>query len=324
MKQISKKTHQTTKQHTPTQSTVSIIIGGCRGIGFELAMQLAGNSEQIIITSKRLEKAKEAAAIIRLKTGNEGITAKQLELGSLSDVKQFCDELNSSNLKIANLINTTDYSGTDKLDCSSAPNPITVNYLSNYLITESLMSKFIDNRTKIINLLSPAFNHAELNTLIELAQQPSSHFHNYCCSMLGRAMHTAVLRRELSSRNIHVHAVMPSLHKPIQHFWNQSKTFAYIATYARRYFIDTAATIKTISRLLISEAPAPANKNLLIGVKLGGLRLIQDEQKQKDLALSTDHFIQQSLEANDMIKSNTDLTRHNGFPFDSISVNQNI
>ena len=68
-----------------------IITGANSGLGFETAKRIAEEGHQVILACRNMEKGSIAAATIKSATGNGNIEARQLDLASLSSVREFAE-----------------------------------------------------------------------------------------------------------------------------------------------------------------------------------------------------------------------------------------
>ena len=76
-----------------------IITGGNSGLGFETAKKIAKNNEyRVILACRNPEKAEEAVRKIKDETGNENILSMQLDTASLTSVREFAANYESSGL----------------------------------------------------------------------------------------------------------------------------------------------------------------------------------------------------------------------------------
>lgn len=74
-------------------SRTVLITGGNSGIGYEMALALAGRGDRVIIAAR--DEAKSAAAIERIKTAHPSaqVAAKRLDLGDFAQIDNFCEFL---------------------------------------------------------------------------------------------------------------------------------------------------------------------------------------------------------------------------------------
>ena len=72
-----------------------IITGGNSGLGYETALKVAKSSNEfnVILACRNLEKAEKAREIIIQESGNPNVDAKELDVSSLSSVRNFAENL---------------------------------------------------------------------------------------------------------------------------------------------------------------------------------------------------------------------------------------
>ena len=76
-----------------------IITGGNSGLGFETAKKIAKNKEyRVILACRNQDKAEEAVRKIKDETGNDNILSMRLDTASLTSVREFAANYESSNL----------------------------------------------------------------------------------------------------------------------------------------------------------------------------------------------------------------------------------
>ena len=76
-----------------------IITGGNSGLGFETAKKIAKDKDyRVILACRNPEKAEEAVRKIKDETGNDNILSMRLDTASLTSVRRFAADYESSNL----------------------------------------------------------------------------------------------------------------------------------------------------------------------------------------------------------------------------------
>lgn len=83
---------------------VVIVTGSNTGIGKETARDLARRGAKVILACRDLEKAESAASEIRREAGNLNVMPKYCDLASLKSVRNFADDILTSELRLDVLI----------------------------------------------------------------------------------------------------------------------------------------------------------------------------------------------------------------------------
>jgi NAD(P)-dependent dehydrogenase (short-subunit alcohol dehydrogenase family) len=83
---------------------VVIVTGSNTGIGKETARDLARRGAKVILACRDLQKAESAASEIRRSSGNMNVVAKYCDLASLKSVRNFADDILTSELRLDVLI----------------------------------------------------------------------------------------------------------------------------------------------------------------------------------------------------------------------------
>lgn len=72
-----------------SSETVAVVTGANRGIGFEIARQLAGHGLTVILTSRDYSVGVEAAKV--LQEGGLNVDVHQLDVLDPASIQEFCD-----------------------------------------------------------------------------------------------------------------------------------------------------------------------------------------------------------------------------------------
>eukprot|EP00980_Cylindrotheca_fusiformis_P016968 scaffold5159_cov112-Cylindrotheca_fusiformis.AAC.22 len=136
-------------EHDLTDKVI-VITGGNTGLGYEAATDFARRNATVLIACRTMEKGKEAAKNISEATGNSKVDCMELDLASMTSVREFIKSLKSN----------SKYSSIDALVCNAGiwlpPDDIEtdpqkhktkdgfevhfgVNHLSHFLLANSLI-----------------------------------------------------------------------------------------------------------------------------------------------------------------------------------------
>ena len=89
----------------PSQSgKIAIITGGNRGLGLEIATELAATGAELVLACRNPAKAQAAIAHIRQLTPSAKIEATELDVADLASVRRFAATFNARYTKLDLLI----------------------------------------------------------------------------------------------------------------------------------------------------------------------------------------------------------------------------
>lgn len=131
---------------------VAIVTGGSSGIGLEAAKDLAYRGAKVIIASRNETKLKIARDQIQDATGNQGITYKILDLGSLKSVRNFAREVKNEDRLDILVNNAGAVALPDRLTADDLNLTMQVNFFGTFLLTYLLLPLLKSSApTRIIN-----------------------------------------------------------------------------------------------------------------------------------------------------------------------------
>lgn len=118
---------------------VAVVTGGSSGIGYEAAKNLALLGARVVIASRNEMKLAKATKRIQNVTGNQNITYRMLDLGSLKSVRGFAEAtIKEGRLDV--LVNNAGAIGlSDRLTNDGLNLTMQVNYFGTFLLTYLLL-----------------------------------------------------------------------------------------------------------------------------------------------------------------------------------------
>ena len=84
---------------------VAIVTGANAGIGFETALGLAETNARVILACRDASKGESAAAEVRQRTGNGNVVFRELNLASISSIRQFAARILEEETSLDILVN---------------------------------------------------------------------------------------------------------------------------------------------------------------------------------------------------------------------------
>lgn len=122
----------------------AVITGANTGLGFETAKALAARGASVILAVRNLDKGKEAAARITEATPGVDVSARHLDLSSLSSVRETADELRASQERIDLLINNAGVMYTPKgMTADGFETHFGTNHLGHFALTGLLLDRLL-------------------------------------------------------------------------------------------------------------------------------------------------------------------------------------
>ena len=191
---------------------VVIITGSNSGIGFETAVDLAKRNAKVILACRDKIKGQRAAIRIQKMSKNTHVVFKQLDLASLSSVREFCRAILTSESRLDVLINNAGLMACPMERTEDGfEMQFGVNYLGHFLLTNLLVNLLKKSQGKIINVTSYIYklgriNFSDLNSL-----QSYNPWNAYYQSKLAVVLFTQELSIRLADSKVVANAVHPGM-----------------------------------------------------------------------------------------------------------------
>ncbi|XP_039182799.1 retinol dehydrogenase 12-like [Crotalus tigris] len=190
---------------------IVVITGANTGIGKETAQDLARRGAKVILACRDMAKAEKAAHEIRIKTGNQGVIAKKLDLADTKSIREFASNFLKEEKELHILVNNAGvmmcpYSKTaDGFEMHFG-----VNHLGHFLLTFLLIERLKQSApARIINVASVAHHMGSIH--FNNLQSERFYFRGlaYSHSKLANILFTRELARHLQGTGVTVNALHP-------------------------------------------------------------------------------------------------------------------
>ena len=191
-------------------SKTTLITGATRGIGLQIAKDLAARNHNLILANRNQEKASKVKEVLLQDYPNLEIELLELDLSSFDSIRN-CAQLINEQYPFDVLINNAGlFVDTKKYTKEGFEMTIGVNYLGTYLFTELLKPSLVkDNQTKVIFISSAAAYFGRLWLKKDFFKKHKHNFLGYSDSKLALMVYVKYLSDVLQDTNVIVKAVHP-------------------------------------------------------------------------------------------------------------------
>lgn len=199
-----------TSDWTVQHKTV-LVTGGNTGIGLETAAALAGKGAEVVLTSRDAAKGDAAVATIKERFPDANVTAMELDLSRLSDVRRFASEFASRYPKLHVLVNNAGLMLSDRAVTEDGyEQTFQVNHLGPFLLTNLLFPNLqAAAPSRIINVASAAHRGGRLNFDDLHTERGYRGMSVYGTSKLCNILFTRELARRLEGTGVTANSLHP-------------------------------------------------------------------------------------------------------------------
>lgn len=189
----------------------AIITGANTGIGYETALDFAKRGGRVILACRNYEKANNARQNIVEITGNQNVVVKILNMESLTSVRQFALDVNSSEDRLDILVNNAGAGDLpEQLTDDGLQLEMAVNYFSSFLLTNLLLdllkksapSRIVNVSSALASLYCGKFNLENLNKPDKMM---------YCKTKLCNIYFTQELAKRLEGTGVTTYSLHPGV-----------------------------------------------------------------------------------------------------------------
>ncbi len=201
------------RSRDPLTGKTVIITGANSGIGREAAIDLARRDAKVIIACRTKNVSEKAAKDIRQCTKKGILVVKELDLGSLQSVRDFCTDILKTEPRVDILINNAGI-----YQCPFAKTEeghemqFGVNHLGHFLLTNILLDKLKDSAPSRIIIVSSglhALAHLDFDNLN--AEKGYNKRNAYNVSKLANNLFARELSRRLEKTGVNVYCLSPGM-----------------------------------------------------------------------------------------------------------------
>lgn len=194
-----------------------IITGANAGVGLETAVDMAGRGARVIMACRSVERGEKAALEVRKRSGNNDVVFSQLDLASLSSVRQFAERTLEEEPQINVLINNAGVC-LSEVSRTVDGNEVhfAVNHLGHFLLTNLLLGRIKESTAPRIVVVSSRmqgysepFDFKTVNTDNNAMLYSGMLTRAYAQSKLANALFSYSLSKRLESTGVTVNALHP-------------------------------------------------------------------------------------------------------------------
>lgn len=188
-----------------------IITGANTGIGKETALDLVKRGARVILACRDVEKGKRAAQAIQEETKSDQVIVKKLNLASTESIREFADEIHSSERRLDVLLNNAGVMACPEMRTEDGfEMQLGVNHLGHFLLTNLLIDLLKKSSpSRIVSVSSLGHTYGKINFDDLNSEKSYSSWGAYCQSKLANILFTRELARRLEGTGITANCLHP-------------------------------------------------------------------------------------------------------------------
>lgn len=192
---------------------VVIVTGGNSGIGLETAKDLASRGARLILACRSVRRANAAKEEIIKASGNDDVHCYQLDLSSLTSVREFCNHIIRTEKRLDVLINNAGAGGLGNYKTADGIHVgMQVNYFAPFLLTCLLLPLLKSSApSRIVNVSSMIHKYGEMDFDNLNMEKYWSDYLVYANSKLFLNLMTLELSGRLKATGVIVNALHPGV-----------------------------------------------------------------------------------------------------------------
>lgn len=185
------------------------ITGSTSGIGKEAAIQLAKNGAEVHIHGRNKEKGESLVKKIREEIGRSAEFYKA-DLSNFNEVRAMCEQIQENTDYIDVIVNNAGgFFRGSKTALGEYEYTFVVNYLSNYLITASLIDHMEESDDPRIIFTSSEAHRAVDSPNLHATKTEKNNWSSYSRSKLYQIMLSYQLREKIDNNNLRILCIHP-------------------------------------------------------------------------------------------------------------------
>ena len=179
-----------------------VVTGGNSGLGFENVRALATKGATVTLACRNLEKGKDARDAITKEFGKVEIDVRELDLSSLTSIRDFAAHLSSSPIDV--LINNAGVMATPKLHTADGFElQIGTNHLGHFALTAHLWSGLMKAEApRVVTVSSNMHKLGKINWDDMMSEKKYSPWNSYGQSKLANLLFALELDRRAKAKKL--------------------------------------------------------------------------------------------------------------------------
>ena len=193
---------------------LALVTGASAGLGAETARALASRGAEVVITARNMPKGEEVARQIRAATGNAAVEVEELELGSVTSIRNFAERFLERHASLNILINNAGVMACpfDKTE-DGFELQFGTNHLGHFLMT-CLIAPALERGgpARVVSLSSRAHTMSDVFfDDVNFEHTPYNQWLSYGQSKTANVLFAVELERRLGHKGVHAYAVHPGV-----------------------------------------------------------------------------------------------------------------